>query len=260
MFNKKCGLLLLTLLLLLVGVSGVCATDNNTDSLTTVGDNSLQLNNTSNSIVNLTNNYNYSIANNTTDLSTVPCAVSVYISVMESYNKTVDVETGIKETHTVDNITSVDGLVNAFTNYGLKSNVLKNNIENLKELHKDKKINIIVHMYIKNNYHYAHIKQVTSTGFLFNDNWFVPYHLLKKYYTNISIIITNSSSLNISCFGESVNKSEWSNITGKLTQRDLFNYNYGMVGKAINLNKEYNNLKSNIKDDDKKGIAFTEFL
>ena len=31
MFNKKCGLVLLTLLLLLVSVSGVCATDNNND-------------------------------------------------------------------------------------------------------------------------------------------------------------------------------------------------------------------------------------
>ena len=113
MFNKKCGLVLLTLLLLLLSVGSVCATDNNTDSLITVGDNSLELDNTSNSVVNLTNSYNNSIANSTTDLSTVPCAVSVYISVMESYNKTVSVKAGIKETHTVNNVTSVDGLTNA---------------------------------------------------------------------------------------------------------------------------------------------------
>ena len=84
---------------------------------------------------------------------------------------------------------------------------------------------------------------------------------LKTGYTGISIVITNDDSLNLSCFGESVNKSEWFNITGKLTQRDLFNYNYGMVGKAIKLNKEYNNLKKNIKDDsDKKGIESLEFI
>ncbi|MCQ2963943.1 MAG: hypothetical protein MJ203_00005 [archaeon] len=100
MFNKKCGLLL-TLLLLLVGVSGVCATDNNTDSLTTVGDNSLELNNTVLSDfnnVNLTNNKTTNtVSNDSSDLSTVPCAVESYIGVMKSYNKTVDVETGIKE-------------------------------------------------------------------------------------------------------------------------------------------------------------------
>ena len=97
MFNKKCGLLLLTLLLLLVSVGSVCATDNNTDSLTT-GDNSLELNNTVlsdfNNNVDLTNNETTNtISNDSVDLSTVPCAVSSYINVMKSYNKTVDVET-----------------------------------------------------------------------------------------------------------------------------------------------------------------------
>ena len=253
MFNKNYGLLLLTLLLLLLSVGSVCATDNNTDSLITVGDNSLELNNTSNSVVNLTNRYNNSIANNTTDLSTVPCAVSSYISVMESYNKTVDVETGIKETHTVNNVTSADGLVNAFTNQGLNCSVIKTKgIEDLTTLYKDKKLNIILHMFIKNQYHYGHIKEIRKDGILFNNNFFIYFKHLKYCYTNISIIITNSSQLNLNSFGENVNKSEWVNITGKLSEKELFNYNYGLIGKSITLNNEYNILKANIKNNSEK--------
>ena len=231
MFNKKCGLVLLTLLLLLVSVSGVCATDNNTDSLTTVEDNNLELSH--NTVlsdfnnVDLTNNKTTNtISDDSADLSTVPCAVSAYISVMKSYNKTVDVETGIKETYTVNNVTSVDGLVNALTNQGLKCNVIKTkSINDLKELHKDKRHNIILHMFIKNNYHYGHIKEIRKNGILFNNNLFVPSDLLNLIYTNISIIISKENFLNINRFGEIINRSEWVNITGKLSEKELFKYN-----------------------------------
>ncbi|MCQ2738004.1 MAG: cysteine peptidase family C39 domain-containing protein [archaeon] len=260
MFNKKSGLLL-ALLLLLVSVSGVCATDNNTDSLTTVGDNSLELNNTV--LSDLTNNETTNtISNDSVDLSTVPCAVSSYINVMESYNKTVDVETGIKETHTVNNTTSILGLTNALTKHGLKCNVIKTkSIDDLTTLYNDKKLNIIVHMFIDNQYHFGHIKEIRKNGILFNDNLFIPYNLLKDYFTGISIIISNETFFNFNSFGLSVNKSEWSNITGKLTQRELFNHNYGLIGKAINLNDKYVKLKENIKDDsNKQGIESTEFI
>ncbi len=266
MFNKKCGLLL-ALLLLLVSVSGVCASDpdNITGSLTTVGDNSLELNNTlcGSDDVDLTNNKTTNtVSNDSVDLSTVPCAVSSYINVMKSYNKTVDVETGIKETETVNNTTSILGLTNAFTKHGFKCNVIKTkSIEDLTNLYKDKKLNIIVHLFIKNNYHFGYIKEVSENGILFNDNLFIPYKLLNDYYTNISIIINNGFFLNINSFSETINKSEWANITGKLTQRELFNLNYGLIGKSITLNKKYVKLRDNIKDDfDKKGIESTEFI
>ena len=265
--------IVLVSILFLVSVSGVCAVDldTNNDSLTTVEDNNLQLNDntvlsasnvTSDNVNNLTDNDNNRVINDSFGLSTVPCAVSSYICVMESYNKTVDVETGIKETHTVNNVTSVDGLVNAFTNQGLKCNVIKTKgIEDLTTLYKDKKLNIILHMFIDNQYHFGHIKKVKTDGILFNDGLFIRFNFLKVYYTNISIIITNESILNLSCFGKSVNKSEWTNITGKLTQKALFNYNYGLINKSITLNKEYNILKANIKDDgDKKSIESTEFI
>ena len=58
MFNKKCGLVLLTLLLLFLSVSSVTAADNNTDSLTTVGDNSCLFDvNCSNTLNNDLNNH-----------------------------------------------------------------------------------------------------------------------------------------------------------------------------------------------------------
>ena len=94
--------IVLVSILFLVSVSGVCAVDldtNNADSLTTVEDNNLQLNNytvlsasnvTSDNVNNL--NDNNRVINDSVGLSTVPCAVSSYICVMESYNKTVDVE------------------------------------------------------------------------------------------------------------------------------------------------------------------------
>ena len=267
MFNKKCGLVLLTLLLLLVSVSGVCATDNNTDSLTTVEDNSLELNNTVlsdfNNNVDLTNNETTNtISNDSVDLSTVPCAVSSYINVMESYNKTVDVETGIKETHTVNNTTSILGLTNALTKHGLKCNVIKTkSIEDLTNLYKNKKLNIIVHMFIDNQYHFGHIKEIRKNGILFNDNFFIYFKHLKYCYTNISIIITNGSQLNLNSFGENVNKSEWVNITGKLSEKDLFNLNYGLIDKSITLNKKYNNLKAHIKNSaEKRSIESLETI
>ncbi|MCQ2738508.1 MAG: cysteine peptidase family C39 domain-containing protein, partial [archaeon] len=264
MFNKKCVLLLLTLLLLLVSVSGVCATDNNTDSLTTVGNNSLELNNTlcGSDDIDLTNNKTTNtVSNDSSDLSTVPCAVSSYINVMKSYNKTVDVETGIKETNTINNTTSIMGLTNTLTKHGLKCNVIKTkSIEDLTNLYKNKKLNIIVHMFIDNQYHFGHIKEIKKNGVLFNNEWFVPYHLFKDWYTSIAIVITNASYLNISSFVLSVNKSEWANITGKLTQKDLFNHNYGLIGKSITLNKKYVKLKATLNADDKKGFDFAEHV
>ena len=278
--------IVLVSILFLVSVSGVCAADpdNNNDSLTTVEDNNLQLNNytvlsasvdvglnnntkvvkncNKSMLLNLTNNTVTNDSSDSVGLSTVPCAVSSYISVMESYNKTVDVETGIKETHTVNNITSVEGLVNALTNQGLKCNVIKTkSIDDLKPLYNDTNVNVILHMFIKPNYHYALIKEVKTDGILFNDNLFIPFNFLKVYYTNIFIIVTNKTSLNLSCFGENVNKSEWANITGKLTQKALFNHNYGLINKSITLNREYNTLKDNIKNEsNKKGIESTEFI
>ncbi len=211
--------------------------------------------------LNLNNNTVTNDSSDSVGLSTVPCAVSSYISVMESYNKTVDVETGIKETHTVNNVTSVDGLVNALINQGLNCSVIKtNSMKDLIALYNVSNANIITHLFIDNQYHYGHIKDIKKDGILFNDNWFVPYHLFKKWYTGITIIISNVGQLNFNSFGEHVNKSEWVNITGKLTQRELFNYNYGLISNAINLNNKYVKLKANLNDNDKKGFDFAEHV
>ena len=162
MFNKNHGLVLLTLLLLLVSVSSVCAADNNTGSLTTVKDND----------------------------SVYGCGVVAFQTALEYNDVNISLEEAEKATNTVNGSTSMQGLIEGAEKYNLSAVGAVIKAEDLKT-------GYIVHMNIDNTGHWAVIEDVTEYVNLndISDDLILPLDEFKKYYTNKTVIISNDPIL-----------------------------------------------------------------
>ena len=173
MFNKKCGLVLLTLLLLLVSVSGVCATDNNTDSLTTVEDND----------------------------SVYGCGVVAFQKALKYNEVNITLEEAKKAINTVNGSTSMQGLIDGAEKYNLSAVGVVIKAEDLKT-------GYIVHMNIDNIGHWAVIENITDQVNLNDiyDDVILPLGEFKKYYTNKTVIISKKPINDVNCSMLTVNE------------------------------------------------------
>ena len=124
MFNKIYGLVLLTLLLLLVSVSGVCAADNTTG--TVVFDNNC-VDNLNNGTIILDDNLN----NNC-------CGAIAFQSVLKENGINITLEEANKAIHSVNGTTSMQGLIDGAKAYNLTATPIK--------LNSDFKTGFIVHI------------------------------------------------------------------------------------------------------------------
>ena len=181
MFNKKCGLLLLTLLLLLVSVSGVCATDpNNTDSLTTVGD-------------------------NVSD--TYGCGAAAFKIVLEDKGINITLEEAAKATNTVNGSTSMQGLIDGAKAYNLTAYPVKINASDLQP-------NFIVHININGTGHWCVMSDRINASDVSDKNIILDIAEFNKYYDNNALLITKDTNLNLNTLKATILSSlEYEKIT-----------------------------------------------
>ena len=159
MFNKNHGLLLLTLLLLLVSVSSVCAADNNTD----FDNNCLSDVNCSNTLTNNLNNHNDDVIDNDSNIDC--CGAIAFQTVLKENGINITLEESNKAIHSVNGTTSMQGLIDGARKYNLTAYPI--NADGL-----------ILHMNINGTGHWATI-----------DNYFDNYMIIINKNPNCCEII-----------------------------------------------------------------------
>ena len=161
MFNKNYGLVLLTLLLLLVSVSSVCAADNNTD----FDNNCLSDVNCSNTLTNNLNSKDVIYQDSNIDC----CGAIAFQSALKENGINITLEEANTAIHSVNGTTSMQGLIDGARKYNLSAYAIKLNDSNFNT-------GFIIHMEnLNGENHWASLEE----------------------FTNYAIIITKDSNLNI---------------------------------------------------------------
>ena len=209
MFNKNHGLVLLTLLLLLVSVSSVCAAD--PDNITDFDNNCLSDVNCSNT---LTNNLNSNdVIYNDSNIDC--CGAIAFQSVLKENGINITLEEANTVIHSVNGTTSMQGLIDGAKAYNLTAIPIKINISNLQP-------NSIVHMNIGGTGHWAIFNNITNEIIYLNDNN-LDLDEFKKVYTNQSMIILYNDNFSTNEFNGSI-LNNTNQIVGSRWHKKIIRY------------------------------------
>ena len=221
MFNKNHGLVLLTLLLPLVSVSSVCATDNNTD----FDNNCLSDVNCSNT---LTNNLNSNdVIYNDSNIDC--CGAIAFQSVLKENGINITLEEANTVIHSVNGTTSMQGLIDGAKAYNLTAYPVKINASDLQP-------NFIVHMNTNGSGHWAVVHTTDSNSCISDKCITLNIDEFNNYYDNNSIIITNNSNFSINNLNVILlSKKECSDIIGTRVHIKFPRFDFKFNGVHINI-------------------------